>query len=240
MELKVIARIKSDFPTKFGIPRQSGLTGLFSYIVFEKDYRREEALRGLDGFEYIWIIWGFDRAERDSWSPTVRPPRLGGNKRVGVFATRSPYRPNPLALSSVKIERIVKTEESGTVIVVSGADIADNTPVYDIKPYLPFTDSHEHAKAGFADETVQYKIEVVFRCDLPEEFSEEKKRGLRELLESDPRPAYQEDEDRRYGFLFSGYEIGFFVKENVLTVTEIIKADKIQFKGRRRPVRGDR
>lgn len=217
MELKVIARIQSDFPTKFGLPRQSGMSPLESVIVFEKEYGREEALRGLSEFEYIWLIWGFDRFENSKWSPTVRPPRLGGNKRVGVFATRSPNRPNALALSSVKI---VSINENGT-ITVSGADIADGSPIYDIKPYLPFTDSHPNAKAGFSEQGLNHKLTVdINDSTFCKEFPKEKLSGLIKILELDPRPSYQND-DRIYGFEFAEFEVKFSVSGQVLKLISV-------------------
>lgn len=217
MELKIIARIKTDFPTKFGVPRQSGMCPLESVIVFEKEYGREEALRGLEYFEYIWLIWGFDRTEKPKWSPTVRPPRLGGNKRMGVFATRSPYRPNPLALSSVKI---VSINKNGT-ITVTGADIADGSPIYDIKPYLPFTDAHPNAKAGFSEQGLNHRLTVkTDEADICEEFPKEKLSTLVDVLQLDPRPSYQED-GRIYGFKFAKFEVKFVVSGQVIKLISI-------------------
>lgn len=220
-ELKVIAKIRSDFPTKFGIPRQSGLVaGLRATIVFEPEYRKDEALRGIEGYSHLWLLWNFSKAERDVWSPTVRPPRLGGNKRMGVFATRSPFRPNPIGLSSVKIEGIEKTDE-GKVIIVSGADLMDGTPIYDIKPYLPFTDSHPDAKGGFADEKFDYSLDVNFPNELLEQISPDKREGLIEILSQDPRPAYKEESERVFGFCFSNKEIKFTVADGILTVVSV-------------------
>lgn len=221
--MKIIARIYTDFKEKFGIPRQSGLAeGLVGRIVFEEEYRRPEALRGIEGYSHLWLIWNFSESERDTWSPTVRPPRLGGNRRVGVFATRSPFRPNPIGLSSVRLLGVEDTAREGKVLLVSGADLLDGTPIYDIKPYLAFTDSHPDAVCGFADGVRDYKLTV----DLPEELSEriekEKLQGLITLLENDPRPSYQDDPERIYGMLFSDREIKFRVEGDRLIVTDII------------------
>lgn len=221
-ELKIIAHIKTDFKTKFGIPRQSGLTDLEGLIVFEPEYRNDDALRGIEDFSHLWLIWNFSKAERDGWSPTVRPPRLGGNKRVGVFATRSPFRPNAIGLSSVKLLGTVKTAE-GTALRVSGADLMDGTPIYDIKPYLPYTDSHPDAVGGFADEKLKDNLEVDFPPELLNKIPENKKSALLELLSEDPRPHYINDSERIYGFEFADFEIKFKVKNTTLTVVEVIK-----------------
>ena len=223
-KLKVIARIHTDFNEKFGIPSQSGLVStLESRIVFEPQYRNSDALRGIEEFSHLWLIWGFSETpESDKFMPTVRPPRLGGNKKMGVFATRSPFRPNPLGLSSVKLLRLENTNE-GTVLVVSGADMLSGTPIYDIKPYLPYTDIHENAKGGFGSEKLSYKLEVEFPKALLSKIPENKREGLIELLSEDPRPSYIEDEERVYGFKFAEFEIKFKVKGNILTVTEVIK-----------------
>lgn len=221
MELKVIAKIQSDFPTKFGIPRQSGITeNLVSRVVFEPEYRVESAVKGLEEFSHIWLLWQFSGNLREDWSPTVRPPRLGGNTRVGVFATRSPFRPNEIGLSSVRLEKIEYTKE-GPVLVVSGADLMDGTPIFDIKPYLPFTDSHPEAKAGFAENTADYSLDVVFECDFPKGFPENKKEALKTVLSNDPRPSYKEDGDRVYGFGFAGFEVKFKVENGTLYVKGI-------------------
>ena len=218
---KIIARIHTDFPTKFGIPRQSGLvSALKSMIVFEPEYRNPEALRGLDGFSHIWLIWGFSEAECGEWSPTVRPPRLGGNKRMGVFATRSPFRPNSLGLSSVKLDKIELHPDFGTVLHVSGADLMDNTPIYDIKPYLPYTDSHPDAVGGFADPVKDNTLEVEFPEEWLRLIPENKREALLEVLANDPRPSYQNDPQRIYGFEFAGFEIKFTVEGNVLKVRQ--------------------
>lgn len=219
-ELKIIAKIKTDFPTKFGIPRQSGLVNTTAKIIFETQYRDESALRGLEEFSHIWLIWGFSENQNKGWSPTVRPPRLGGNKRVGVFATRSPNRPNPIGLSSVKIERIFRDGENGTVITVSGADLLDGTPIYDIKPYLSFTDSHSDALCGFADGVFGDSLKVEFLGDSQEKINPEDLESLIKILQSDPRPHYQND-DRIYAFEYAKYHIEFKVENSILTVVEI-------------------
>lgn len=222
-QMKIIAKIHSDFPDKFGIPRQAGLVPeLISKIVFEPEFRDPNALRGIEEWSHIWIIWQFSKAIRDEWSPTVRPPRLGGNERVGVFATRSPFRPNPIGLSSVKLERVAVEEGLGTVLYVSGADIMDGTPIYDIKPYLAYTDSHPNASGSFADEVFSYSLNVdfpnEFLCKLPSE----KREAAVKLLSNDPRPAVGRDDSRIYGFVFSGHEIKFKVYGGTLTVVDVI------------------
>lgn len=218
---KVIAHIKSDFTTKFGIPRQSGLCELTSQIIFEKEYQNPEALRGIEDFSHLWLLWDFSKNEKSDWSPTVRPPRLGGNKRVGVFATRSPFRPNSIGLSSVKLEKVIKTENHGTVLEVSGADLLDGTPIYDIKPYIPYTDAHEDALGGFSDDVFGDKLNV----NIPDNFKtlipKDKLPALYEILASDPRPAYQNDEKRIYAFEFAKMHIEFSVSDTALTVTNI-------------------
>ena len=219
--LKIIAHIQTDFKTKFGIPRQSGLTDLEGLIIFEPEYRNDDALRGIEEFSHLWLIWNFSKAQRDGWSPTVRPPRLGGNKRVGVFATRSPFRPNAIGLSSVKLLGTVKTKQ-GTALRVSGADLLNGTPIYDIKPYLPYTDSHPDAVGGFADERLKDSLEVIFPPRLLEKIPENKKSALCELLSEDPRPHYISDPDRIYGFRFADFEIKFKVENNILTVVDVI------------------
>ena len=221
-ELKVIARIETDYKTKFGIPRQSGLVDLEALIVFEPEYRNDDALRGIEEFSHLWLIWNFSLAERDEWSPTVRPPRLGGNKRMGVFATRSPFRPNPIGLSSVKLLGTVKTEK-GLCLRVSGADLMNGTPIYDIKPYLPYTDSHPDAVGGFADQKLNDNLKVNFPNELLMLIPENKKSALLELLSEDPRPHYISDSDRVYGFEFADFEIKFKVENNVLIVLEVAK-----------------
>ncbi|MCQ2062767.1 MAG: tRNA (N6-threonylcarbamoyladenosine(37)-N6)-methyltransferase TrmO [Fibrobacter sp.] len=219
---KVIARIKSDFPEKFGIPRQSGLLpNLRSTIRFEPEFRNADALRGLEGFSHLWILWIFSENVRDTWSPTVRPPRLGGNKRLGVFATRSSFRPNPIAMSCVKIEEIRLEGTNGPEIIVSGADLMDGTPIVDIKPYLPFADSVPEAKGGFAESVKGNNLEVEIPSTLLEKIPAEKREALMQLLGQDPRPHYQDDSERMYGFNFSGFEIKFKVSGSKLTVESI-------------------
>jgi len=225
--MRVIARIHNDFPTKFGLPRQSGLVSeLRSMIVFEPEYRVPEALRGIEGYSHLWLIWQFHQAERDAWSPTVRPPRLGGNARMGVFATRSPFRPNPIGLSSVKLEEVRQEKGLGTVLVVSGADLMDGTPIYDIKPYLPYADCHPEATGGFAHEVKDYALEVVIPEELLAKVPENKREALRGVLAQDPRPGYQRDPERAYGFEFAALEVRFRVTEGVLTVTDIIHLEE--------------
>ena len=217
MEVNPIAHIETDFPSKFGVPRQSGLVkGLKGRIVFEEEYRDPEALRGLEGFSHIWLLWDFSEARRENegWRPTVRPPRLGGNRRMGVFATRSPFRPNNIGLSSVRIIGIDLHTSEGPVIEVEGADLMDGTPIFDIKPYLPFTDSHPDALAGFAEETFANQISTVqFSQELLSAFDEEHIEALREVLLSDPRPHYHDDSERIYAMEFAGKEVKFCVKE---------------------------
>ena len=224
---KVIARIRSDFPDKFGIPRQSGLLkNLRSTIVFEPEFRNADALRGLEGFSHLWLLWLFSENVRDTWKPTVRPPRLGGNTRLGVFATRSSFRPNPLAMSCVKIESVNLTGEGAPSITVSGADLMDGTPIVDIKPYLPYADSVPEATGGFAEAVRFKKLEVDFAAEaqvaLDEQFPENKKAALVELLSEDPRPAYQRSADRVYGVRFADFEIKFQVQGDHLTVVAIL------------------
>ena len=222
--MKTIARIFTPYKEKFGIPRQAGIAAsIVSKIVFEPEYRRREALTGLSGYSHIWVIWKFSESERDDFSPTVRPPRLGGNKRVGVFATRSPFRPNPIGLSSLELVEIRDTENEGTVLYVKGADMLDGTPIYDIKPYLPFTDSHPEARAGFAGEVLDYSIEVDFPESLLSLVDAEYREPLCKILSEDPRPSYKKDSEKEYGMLFADYEIFFTVKNIVLTVTRVVK-----------------
>ena len=223
--MKIIARIKNDYKEKFGIPRQSGLADeAVSRIVFEPEYRVDEALRGIDGFSHLWLIWEFSESKRDTWSPTVRPPRLGGNRRVGVFATRSPYRPNPIGLSSVRLIGTERTRSEGTVLLVGGADLLDGTPIYDIKPYLSFSDSHPDAVSGFADGVKEYSLSVNIPTELLKLIPSEKQGTLKAVLEGDPRPSYQDDPEREYGMRFSDYEIFFKVDKKTLTVTKIEKS----------------
>ena len=220
--MKIIARIKNDFKEKFGIPRQSGIADeLVSRIVFEPEFRSREALRGLEDFSHVWLIWQFSEAVRETWYPTVRPPRLGGNKRMGVFATRSPYRPNPIGLSAVKLLGIERTTSDGLTLLVGGADLLDGTAIYDIKPYLPFADSIPEATSGFAESVREYALKVDFCKELLSKIDESKQNALIKILEHDPRPSYQCDPDREYGMKFSDYEIFFKVKGDTLTVTRV-------------------
>ncbi len=220
-QLVTIAHIKSDFPSKFGIPRQSGLVdGLRASIVFVPEYRNADALRGLETFSHIWLLWGFSQAEQKGWSPTVRPPRLGGNARAGVFATRSPYRPNSIGMSSVKIDRIEPHTPLGPIIHVLSADLLNGTPIYDIKPYLSFTDSHPDASAGFSGDPVpplHVRIDEKLLCRVPEA----DRAAICALLSHDPRPAYQDDPVRIYGMDYKDWEIKFCVEGDVLRVTDI-------------------
>ena len=223
--MKIIAKIHTDFKEKFGIPRQSGLVdSLRARIVFEPEYRVKEALRGIEEFSHLWLIWEFSEAKRDDWSPTVRPPRLGGNKRMGVFATRSPFRPNSIGLSSVKLIGIEHTENEGDVLIVSGADLLDGTPIFDIKPYLPFTDSHPDAKGGFADDKKHYEAEVIIPDDVAKGIDKNRLTEIKELLLQDPRPSYRDDDHREYGMSYAGFEISFTATNNSLTVTKISKS----------------
>ena len=221
MELKIIARISTDFKEKFGIPRQSGIAKTVGKIVFEPEYRVREALRGIDGYSHLWLLWEFSEARRDGWSPTVRPPRLGGNKRMGVFATRSPYRPNSIGLSSVRLLSVEESADEGLVLIVEGADLLDGTPIYDIKPYLPFTDSHPDAIGGFADEVREYGLKVDFSLQLLEKIPEVKREALITVLENDPRPSYKDDGDHEYGMVYSDLDIFFKVEDGTLTVTRV-------------------
>ncbi len=221
-EMKIIARIESNFTEKFGIPRQSGLVeNLVSRIVFEKEYRVPEAFRGLEDFSHIWIIWQFSKAVREDWSPTVRPPRLGGNKRMGVFATRSPFRPNSIGLSSVKLLKIDFDCPEAPVLYVSGADMLNGTPIFDIKPYLPYTDSHPEASGGFALQQKEGVLDVDFPPELLEKIRPELRNGLIEVLAQDPRPQYQNSAERVYTFDFAEYSVSFSVRDNTLYVSEI-------------------
>ena len=219
-----IARIRSDFPTKFGIPRQSGLVQeLRATVVFEPEYRNSDALRGLEDFSYLWLIWQFSEAVRSGWSPTVRPPRLGGNTRLGVFATRSPFRPNNLGLSCVRLIGVEQTKDFGTVVHVAGADLMDGTPIFDMKPYIPYADCHPEATGGFTDTAGDFLLEVDFPSGLLHLVPESKREALVGVLSHDPRPSYQKDPDRTYGLSFGGVNVRFCVRENRLTVLEVTK-----------------
>lgn len=226
MELSAIAVLRSDFREKFGIPRQSGLVEeLKARVVFFPEYQVREAFRGLEGFSHLWLLWGFSENRRDSWSPTVRPPRLGGNQRMGVFATRSPFRPNPIGLSCVKLERIELDSPEGPVLHVLGADLMDGTPIYDIKPYLPYADCRSEAAGGFAAELPGNRLTVEIPQSLLQKVPAEKRSALLAVLGGDPRPSYQNDPERVYGMSFAGFNIKFQVKENQLTVREIAKSE---------------
>lgn len=226
-ELKIIARIRSDFPSKFGIPRQSGLVEeLKAELVFEPEYRNPEALRGIEGFSHIWLIWLFSEAVRASWSPTVRPPRLGGNTRMGVFATRSPFRPNPIGLSAVRLDGIRRDETLGQVLLVSGADLMDGTPILDIKPYLPFADSYPQASGGFTGQKIDGPLKVEVSQPLLAQVPKEHRQALLGVLAQDPRPSYHTDPQRVYGMEFAGLEVKFSVQNDVLTVLTIKPNEK--------------
>ena len=221
--MQIVARIHTDFPTKFGVPRQSGLAdALESAIVFEPEFRNPDALRGIEGFSHIWLIWQFDRALRDGWSPTVLPPKLGGKTRVGVFATRSPFRPNSIGLSSVRLTGVELHTPDGPVLHVAGADLVDGTPIFDIKPYLPYADSHPDAVDAFDGRREGSDLTVVFPPELEAMIPEEKREGLRQALACGPKPGYQHDPTRRYGFNFCGRDVRFTVDGEVLTVVEVV------------------
>lgn len=204
-----IAHIRTDFPAKFGIPRQSGLADIRGKIVFEKTYRSEEAIRGVEEYSHLWLLWAFSASVRDGWSPTVRPPRLGGNERVGVFASRSPFRPNPIGLSCVRLEAVETDDRLGPVLYVRGADLMDKTPILDIKPYLPYVDSHPEAAGGFSEKWKDYRLDVAFPKECEELFEPEELRVLKEVLSQDPRPSYQNDPERIYGMAYAGREVKF-------------------------------
>lgn len=220
--MKQIAHMVSDFPEKFGIPRQSMLVDeLESYVVFEPEYRREDALRGLEEYSHLWLIWEFSEAVRDGWSPTVRPPRLGGNTRMGVFATRSPFRPNPIGLSCVRLEALEKHPEYGMVLKVRGADLMNGTPILDIKPYLPHVDSHPEARGGFSGKFENYALTVEVPEEMLQKVPKNKRAALLKLLANDPRPGYQKDPSRVYGLDFAGFAVKFRVDSEKLTVCEV-------------------
>ena len=220
--MQVIARIHTDFSTKFGVPRQSGLVNtLEATIVFEPPYRNPDALRGLEGFSHLWLVWVFDQAIRKEWSPTVRPPRLGGNARMGVFATRSPFRPNPIALSAVKLSSVEITPDLGPVLHIRGADLMDGTPILDIKPYIPYADCHPDALGGFAAAPAGDVLDVTIPTHLLEKVPANRQEALRGVLAQDPRPHYQNDPERIYGFGFAGLEVKFSVNGQQLTVVDI-------------------
>lgn len=221
--MQIIARIHTDFPTKFGVPRQSGLaSALESTIVFEPEFRNPDALRGIEDFSHIWLIWQFDRALREGWSPTVLPPKLGGKTRVGVFATRSPFRPNSIGLSSVRLTGVELQTKDGPILHVAGADLVDGTPIFDIKPYLPYADAHPDAIDGFEGKRHAEPLRVVFPPELEAQIPPEKREGLRQALACGPIPGYQHDPMRRYGFNFCGRDVRFTIEDGTLTVVEII------------------
>ena len=224
ISLQVIARIRSDFTSKFGIPRQSNLVPeQEALIVFEPAYRDENALRGLEGYSHLWLIWGFSEVKQAGWSPMVKPPKLGGNKRMGVFATRSPFRPNPLGLSSVRLLGLEKRPNLGTVLLVSGADLMDGSPIYDIKPYLSFTDSHPEARNGFAADHVDEKLPVEFPPELLGRIPEEKRAALLASLALDPRPGYLAGRSDPYGFAYAGKDVRFYVEGGVVKVFDVVE-----------------
>ena len=219
MEIRAIAHIENDYTSKFGVPRQSGLVEeVISRIVFEPEFRAEEALRGIEDFSHLWLIWGFHEARREGWSPTVRPPRLGGNTRIGVFATRSPFRPNGLGLSSVRLTGTEKTGDRGRTLLVAGADLMNGTPIYDIKPYLAYADSHPDARGGFTESREKRRVRVTIPATEAHGMNPEELAALKKVLEEDPRPAYQQDAERIYAFEFSGRNIRFRVAGDTLTV----------------------
>lgn len=222
MIIKPIAKIYTDFPTKFGIPRQSRrVNNLVGKIVFEKEFQNDECIREIEQYSHLWLIWEFSE-NIDRWSPTVRPPRLGGNKRVGVFATRSPFRPNPLGLSCVELIGIEETEKDGNVLIVAGADIMNGTPIYDIKPYVPYADCVPSARGGFSTQANEYRLNVEINDELLQKVPENKREALKQILSDDPRPSYQNDPERIYGFFFADLEVKFMVQEKTLVVIDII------------------
>ncbi len=223
-EFNIIAHIHTDFTSKFGIPRQSGLVDeLEATIVFEPEYRNPDVIRGLEEYSHIWLLWQFSECIDKEWTPTVRPPRLGGNKKMGVFATRSPFRPNPIGLSSVKLLGIEKHEKHGMILRVAGADLLDGTPIYDVKPYLPYVDSHPEASNGFAMSEKEGRLNVEFPQELLNIIPSDKQNALIAVLSQDPRPGYQHSDDRIYGIEFAGFDIRFRVNNDILTVTEVIR-----------------
>ena len=236
MELKMreeitfhrIAYIRTDFPDKFGIPRQSGLAKVRGKIIFEEKYRSKEAVRGLDEYTHLWLLWEFSDSAADGWSPTVRPPRLGGNERVGVFATRSPYRPNPIGLSCVRLDAVEINGKLGPVLSVTGADLMDGTPIYDIKPYLPYVDSHPEAEGGFSDKVKGYRLPVIVPDECRELIDSEQMKVLEEVLSQDPRPAYHNDPERIYGMTYAGKEVKFRAEGGKIVVVrcETLKSDR--------------
>lgn len=232
--MRFIGRVRSDFPTKFGIPRQSGLVDeLTATVVMEPEYRNMDAFRGLDGFSHIWLIWQFSQALRQEWSPTVRPPRLGGNQRVGVFATRSPFRPNSMGLSCVRLLGVEQTEELGPVLHIAGGDLMDGTPIFDIKPYVPLADCRTEAAGGFSDRFRSYELKVEMEDCWKQRIPQDKLKAVRGVLAQDPRPSYQNDPDRVYGMEFAGLEIRFRVDGDTLTVCQVETAEGSLHRGQR-------
>lgn len=222
--MKIIAHIQTDFPDKFGIPRQSGLVKeLTGKIIFEPEFRNPEAVRGLDDFSHIWLLWKFSESKKEHWSATVKPPRLGGKKRMGVFATRSPFRPNDIGLSSVRLEKIEMDEKYGSVLHVFGIDLMDGTPIYDIKPYIPLADCHPDATEGYTKETKEHRLQVDFPEELLHRYPKEKRAAVLGMLAQDPRPTYFQDTERIYGVSFAGYDVKFKVDGELLTVCDVVK-----------------
>ena len=222
-EMKIIAHIRTDFPTKFGIPRHSCLTDeLVGEIIFEPEYRQSEAFRGIEEFSHLWLLWEFSEAKREHWSATVKPPRLGGKTRMGVFATRSPFRPNPIGLSCVRLVELRFDETLGPVLVVAGVDLMDGTPIYDVKPYLPYVDAHPEARGGFGDRVKDHELDVMFPDELLTHLPEEKRAGALAFLKQDPRPAVHKDPDRVYKIAYAGHDIHFIVKDEHLIVVDVV------------------
>ena len=222
MNIEPVAFFRSPLKEKFGVPRQAGLVDIEAQIVFEKEYRVVEAVRGLEEFDYVWLIWGFHLVERDGWSPTVRPPRLGGNKRMGVFATRSPFRPNPLGLSSVRLLRVDVESDNAPVLYITGADLVDGTPIYDIKPYIPYADSHPDARGGFAQQAPEKVLSVVIPDSLRQQLPDTMQAALQDTISLDPRPHYQDDPQRIYSMSFDRWEVKFRVADGVAVIEDCV------------------
>ena len=221
--LKIIARIHTDFPSKFGIPRQSGLADTHGFIIFEPKFRNPDSIKGIEEYSRLWLLWEFSENKREAWNPMVRPPRLGGNKRVGVFASRSPFRPNPIGLSCVELERVEAETPKGPILYIKGADLMDGTPIYDIKPYIPGADCHPDASGGFTEKTKEHRLMVEFPKELLELVPADRRESLIEVLADDPRPGYQKDPERVYGMPFADQDIRFRVKDGILTVCEVAR-----------------
>lgn len=219
--LKIIARIHTDFPSKFGIPRQSGLADTHGFIIFEPKFRNPDSIKGIEEYSRLWLLWEFSENKREAWNPMVRPPRLGGNKRVGVFASRSPFRPNPIGLSCVELEQVEAETPKGPILYIKGADLMDGTPIYDIKPYLPYVDAYPQAEGGFADRARDYCLTVEFPEELLKRVPAEKREALRQILAQDPRPSYQENPERMYGMEYAGLEVRFQVEAGRLAVRDV-------------------